>query len=80
MGDEIRELIKSAKEKDKVKFLLILMPSDYDNLYYKIKYISECEFGVITQCISHAKSNKYKDMSYCENVLLKINSKLGKLI
>lgn len=56
--------------------LLFLIPAN-DELYNNIKFISELQYGVVTQCVAHGKTMKFTDRTYCQNLMLKINSKLG---
>ena len=65
-----------AKDFPGLKFILFIIP-DNAELYSFIKFFSELEFGITTQCISHSKSRKFTDRSYAGNVVLKINAKLG---
>ena len=56
--------------------ILFLIPNN-DELYNNIKFISELQRGIVTQCVAHDKAKKFSDRSYCQNLMLKINSKLG---
>ena len=59
-----------------LSLILFLIPAN-DELYNNIKFISELEMGIVTQCVAHAKTNKFSDRTYGQNLMLKINSKLG---
>lgn len=73
LKDDIRKWIDKYGN---LKFMLVFIPDD-DELYNALKYLTEVEFGILTQCVSQGKSRKFSDMSYAGNLVLKINSKLG---
>ena len=65
-----------AKDFPGLKFILFIIPEN-DELYSFIKFFSELDFGITTQCVSHKKSRRFHERTYAGNVVLKINSKLG---
>ena len=65
-----------TKDNPNLGLIVFLIPAN-DELYNQIKFISELEFGIVTQCVAHAKAMKFDDRTYGQNLMLKINSKLG---
>lgn len=65
-----------CKDMPNLGLILFLIPPN-DELYNNIKFVSELKHGILTQCVAHDKSMKFGDRTYCENLMLKINSKLG---
>ena len=59
-----------------LRLIVFIIPKN-DELYNQIKFFSELKFGIVTQCIAHAKATKFTDRTYGQNLMLKINSKLG---
>ena len=73
LKDSIESLMKLYPD---LKLIIYIIPDD-DELYAQIKFLSELQFGIITQCINQRKARKFGEKSYAQNVVLKINSKLG---
>ncbi|KAI9122537.1 hypothetical protein K1719_006377 [Acacia pycnantha] len=68
-------LTEFAKEYDQLQFILCVM-SEKHNGYKTLKWISETEVGIVTQCCLSNTVNEGKDQNLT-NLALKINAKLG---
>ncbi|KAB1222139.1 Protein argonaute 2 [Morella rubra] len=79
--DRLRELLESINAvpcKDGsagLQFLLCAMSSK-DNGYKNLKWVSETQVGIVTQCCLSYNANKANDQ-YLANLAIKINAKLG---
>lgn len=79
--DRLRELLESINAepcKDGsagLQFLLCAMSSK-DNGYKNLKWVSETQVGIVTQCCLSHNANKTNDQ-YLANLAIKINAKLG---
>jgi eukaryotic translation initiation factor 2C len=77
----LRELLESANEEayklsgGHFQILLCVM-SRRDNGYKYLKWISETQVGIVTQCCLSTPANKANDQ-YLANLAIKINAKLG---
>lgn len=65
----------SRMKKGKLQMIMIAMTKK-DPGYKYIKWISETQLGVVTQCFLSSSANKGQDQ-YLANLCLKINAKLG---
>ncbi|KAL6709045.1 hypothetical protein ACN47E_002172 [Coniothyrium glycines] len=67
-----------TKFKAKPSFLFVLLPSDSAILYDSIKFVCDCQLGVLNVCNIGSKFSKEKgQMQYFANVAMKFNQKLG---
>jgi len=57
--------------------LIIFFVPKIDEIYSNIKYLSETKFGIMTQCVSQEKNRQFATPAYVNNLILKINAKLG---
>ena len=73
LEDALADYLHDHKD---LKLIILFIPR-MDELYANIKYLSEVNFGVPTQCVSQEKSRQFTQMSYVSNLMLKINAKLG---
>lgn len=79
--DVLRELLESVNEqarqigKGPLQVLLCVM-SRKDHGYKYLKWISETQIGLVTQCCLSSHANKASDQ-YLANLGIKINAKLG---
>ncbi|KAI0345055.1 Piwi-domain-containing protein [Trametopsis cervina] len=62
------------------QMVLVVLPAEAEQIRRVVKYYGDVEYGIPTQCVRRGKydaaSPKALDQ-YCNNVALKINSKLG---
>lgn len=65
----------SRRSKDKLQIIVCVM-AEKDPGYKNLKWVSEIEIGILTQCCLSTHANKGHD-SYLANLVLKINAKLG---
>lgn len=73
LEDAIADYLHDHKD---LKLIIFFIPK-MDELYNNIKYLTEINFGVVSQCVSQEKSKQFTQMSYVSNLMLKINAKLG---
>ncbi|CAL8133061.1 unnamed protein product [Orchesella dallaii] len=59
-----------------VKLLVVIIPVKGDPLYGAIKHAAEVQVGILTQCVAEKNMSMCKDATV-QNIILKINSKLG---
>ncbi|KAG9011981.1 hypothetical protein FRB90_006887 [Tulasnella sp. 427] len=69
-------IAEHKKRKIDPNLVLIIIPDDGKDLYYKIKHIGDVKLGIATQCLKASKCAK-GGRDYSTNVSLKINAKLG---
>ncbi|KAJ7090261.1 argonaute-like protein [Mycena belliarum] len=72
LADVIREL-GGAKEVD---IIIVLLPTRADDIRTLVKYTSDCELGVRTQCLREQNIQRANNQ-YWNNVALKLNARLG---
>jgi eukaryotic translation initiation factor 2C len=73
----LNRIIAKAQEqvKEKLQIIVCVMVAKHDGYKY-LKYVSETQLGVITQCCLVGNANKLNDQTLA-NIGLKINAKLG---
>jgi len=71
-----------------LRLIIVILPPDNDELYARLKYVTEVNYGILTQCVSQKTKKKpgpgppirvFNEDSYVRNLILKVNSKLGGL-
>ncbi|KAL6977342.1 Protein argonaute-2 [Sarracenia purpurea var. burkii] len=74
----LESVVKEANDKWKARLQLIVcvMPGEDHRIKY-LKWVSETQIGVLTQCCLVRQANKDNNDQYLANVGLKINAKLG---
>ncbi|XP_042876363.1 protein argonaute-3-like [Penaeus japonicus] len=73
--DDFRAIKRAAEN---IQMILVNLPSKKGDTYGRIKKIGDREYGVVTQCIL-TKNLKNPKPATVNNVLLKINGKMGGL-
>ncbi|KAM0688691.1 hypothetical protein COBT_000045 [Conglomerata obtusa] len=72
--NDYNKLINSRKP----EFIMFILSANRNEVYEQVKRISETRnFKVVTQCIYIANLKKFKDPSFCSNIMIKINVKLS---
>ncbi|XP_057464844.1 protein argonaute 2-like [Actinidia eriantha] len=73
----LESVVKEAngKCKGRLQLIICVMPEEHHGYNY-LKWVSETEIGVLTQCCLTSYANEGTD-NYIENLALKINAKLG---
>ena len=64
------------------KYEIIVVVLNDEVTYKKVKELGDRTFGVLSQCVCYSKvksqlDKEFKIKTYCENLCLKINAKLG---
>ncbi|KAG8895019.1 hypothetical protein FRC00_008127 [Tulasnella sp. 408] len=73
----IKEALTEHKKKGvDANLILVIIPDDGKDLYYRIKHFGDVKLGIATQCLKASKCEK-GGRDYYTNVSLKINAKLG---
>ncbi|KPM04151.1 argonaute-2-like protein [Sarcoptes scabiei] len=62
-----------------IQLLFCAIPAGDTHLYNIIKHVGDQRFHIITQCINTEKA-KSRNRGYIENLLLKVNGKLGGIV
>ena len=84
--ESLKTRLKKYRDTNKVKFLLVVLPSKDIPLYNRIKRIGDIELGIPTVCVIYSKfcdngatdrSGEPKVTQTYANVALKVNLKLG---
>ncbi|KAM7258662.1 hypothetical protein ACFE04_014403 [Oxalis oulophora] len=73
--DDLRQLLESVTAEGKLQIIIVVMTRK-DPGYKNLKWISETQIGVVTQCCLSSHANQARDQ-YLANLALKINAKLG---
>ncbi|KAF7968418.1 hypothetical protein HWV62_30621 [Athelia sp. TMB] len=69
-------LIEEARGNN-VTFILIILPDSAEDIKNRAKYYGDVKCGIPTQCVTVTKVRNKADDQYCNNVVLKINARLG---
>ncbi|KAK9156320.1 hypothetical protein Sjap_003800 [Stephania japonica] len=75
-SDDLRGLLRHIHSKAHRLQILVCVMSRKDSGYKNLKWISETEIGILTQCSLVWHANEHKEQ-YLSNLALKINAKLG---
>ncbi|KAG0419604.1 Protein argonaute-2 [Dictyocoela roeselum] len=70
---EFRRLFDEAK----YSFCLVFLQDKSSHVYQNIKSYCDTTASVVTQCIQRQNIQKFRDPTFCSNVILKINAKMG---
>ncbi|XP_039311790.1 protein argonaute-2 isoform X2 [Solenopsis invicta] len=74
--DPLPDIKSWFNDKKTLKLIIVIIPSRTDVTYGNVKYITEMEVGVLTQCVKIGTVER-TNPSTAKNILLKINSKLN---
>lgn len=69
--DNIEEHIKGKE------LAMVILQDKSSFVYQEVKRIADVNCCVVTQCVRKQNVDKFKDGSFCGNIALKINTKLG---
>lgn len=72
---QISDSIKKVADQ-KVKFLLVILPSADRDIYNLVRYLVDCKHGVHTVCCQREQIQK-GDLKYLANLAMKVNIKAG---
>ncbi|KAK1348023.1 hypothetical protein LUQ84_002718 [Hamiltosporidium tvaerminnensis] len=61
----------------KYKFCIVVLKDRNSSVYGGVKKIAETVYCVVTQCIRRVNLEKCMDPTFCSNIAIKINAKLG---
>ncbi|ELQ74342.1 Argonaute [Trachipleistophora hominis] len=76
---EVRKVtLENIEEHIKGKELVMVILQDKSSfVYQEVKRIADLNCSVVTQCVRKQNVEKFRDGSFCGNIALKINTKLG---
>ncbi|KAG8966604.1 hypothetical protein FRC05_002480 [Tulasnella sp. 425] len=69
-------LAEHRKKGGDANLIIVIIPDEGKDLYYRIKHFGDVKLGIATQCLKASKCAK-GGRDYSTNVSLKINAKLG---
>lgn len=72
---ELVDIFRNMKEKG-CKIVFVVIPKKNSPLYSSVKQAAELEVGMLTQCVVASNVAKGQQATI-QNILLKVNSKLG---
>ncbi|KAF7684678.1 Protein argonaute 1B [Astathelohania contejeani] len=60
------------------EFCIVILPDKTSSVYQEVKCLSETNnLGIVTQCILLSNLSKCRDATFCSNLMIKINVKMG---
>ncbi|KAG0440411.1 Protein argonaute-2 [Dictyocoela muelleri] len=68
---------KSLFEKCNYTFCIVFLQDKSSHVYQNIKNFCDTTANVVTQCITRQNIQKFRDPTFCSNIMLKINAKMG---
>jgi hypothetical protein len=71
-------LSKQKEKKNEKRFVLVVIPEKGSVLYKQVKQAAELTSGILTQCVVYGNMKHGKrQQSTAENIILKVNAKIG---
>lgn len=77
---KLNEVFTQAKTAFPALKLIVCIVYQSNDLYREIKFVGDCLKMLATQCVHQKNTRRFRDVLYINNLLLKVNSKLGGVV